>query len=96
MRTQITMDEIPFSTESLLCDTVPPVEPPKPALPVKRPQSCRLIAWREDGGLLDVAHETFESARQAALQLHWTIYWKYAIQQGRDMVERRLIDAPAG
>ena len=97
MLDKIAMDEIPFSTASLqLCDTVPPVRPPAPPLPVKRPVSCRLIAWRHDNGLTDTAYETVEHAREAAQQLHWIVYWKYALQCGRDMIERRLIEAPAG
>jgi hypothetical protein len=95
MSTQIRMDEIPFSTD-VLCDTVPPVEPPSAPAPYKRPAACRLIAWRHDGPLSDTAHATIEDARAAALALHWAVYWKFAIACGRDMIERQLIDAPAG
>lgn len=91
------MDEIPFSTATLqLCDTVPPVKPPAPPLPVKRPNACRLIGWRHEGPLSDTTYETIEAAREAAQALHWAVYWKYALQCGRDMIERRMIDAPAG
>jgi len=44
---------------------------------------------------LDAAHDTLEAAQVAARELHWAIYWKYAIQCGRDMVERNLINEPA-
>ena len=91
MRSNVAMDEIPFAP--LLSDTIPPVKPPSPALPVKRPQACRLIGWRHDGGLRDTRHETLEHAQAAATELHPVLYWKCAIMVGRDMVERRLIEA---
>lgn len=95
-KAKITMDEIPFAPITQLCDTVPPTElPPAPA-PYKRPSACRLIAWRHDNALRDIKFDTLESAQVAARNLHWAVYWKYAIQSGRDMVERALIDAPAG
>ena len=96
MRTklQIAMDDIPFAP--LLADTVPPVEPPPAPLPVKRPRSCRVVAWRHDGGLDNTSHATIESATAFARALHWAIYWKYALQCDRDMVARALIEAPQG
>ena len=93
-RTNIAMDDIPFAP--LLADTVPPVEPPPAPLPVKRPQSCRVVAWRHDGGLDNTVHCTIESATAFAKALQWAIYWKYAIQCQRDMVARALIEAPQG
>jgi len=97
MAKQIRMDEIPFAPvmDAQLCDTIPPTAPPKPPAPYKRPLQHRLIGWRNDGGLLDAAHDTLENAQAAARELHWAIYWKYAIQCGRDMVERNLINEPA-
>ena len=93
-RLQIAMDDIPFAP--LLADTIPPSRPPAAPLPVKRPQSCRVVAWRNDGGLDNTVHATIESATEFAKALHWAIYWKYAIQCQRDMVARALIDAPQG
>ena len=93
-RGNLRMDDIPFAP--LLADTVPPVEPPPAPLPVKRPQSCRVVAWRHDGGLDNTVHCTIESATVFAKALHWAIYWKYAIQCQRDMVARALIEAPQG
>lgn len=93
-RLQIAMDDIPFAP--LLADTVPPVEPPPAPLPVKRPRSCRVVAWRHDGGLDNTSHATIESATAFARALHWAIYWKYALQCDRDMVARALIEAPQG
>ena len=90
----IAMDDIPFAP--LLADTVPPVEPPPAPLPVKRPQTCRVVAWRHDGGLDNTTHSTIESATAFAKALHWAIYWKYAIQCRRDMIDRALIEAPQG
>ena len=93
---KIAMDEIPFAPVSQLSDTVPPVRPPPAPLPIKRPRACRLIAWRHDCNVRDTKYETLESAQAAARELHWAVYWKYAIQSGRDMVERALINAPEG
>ena len=93
-RLQIAMDDIPFAP--VLADTVPPVEPPPAPLPVKRPRSCRVVAWRHDGGLDNTSHATIESATAFARALHWAIYWKYALQCDRDMVARALIEAPQG
>lgn len=96
MRTkpQITMDEIPFAP--VLADTVPPVEPPPAPMPIKRPAEVRVVAWRHDGGLDNFKHSTIESATLFARSLHWAIYWKYALQCGRDMLDRQLIEAPIG
>lgn len=94
----IRMDEIPFAPlpETIkLADPIPPTPLPPAPLPVKRPRQHRLIAWRHDGGLRDTAFETLELAQEAAKELHWAIYWKYAIQCGRDMVARALIEVPA-
>ena len=93
-RLNIAMDDIPFAP--LLADTVPPVEPPPAPLPVKRPQECRVVAWRHDGGLDNTTFGTIESATAFAKALHWAIYWKYALQCGRDMVARQIINAPLG
>jgi hypothetical protein len=91
---QIAMDDIPFAP--LLADTVPPVQSPPAPLPVKRPRSCRVVAWRHDGGLDNTTFGTIESATAFAKALHWAIYWKYALQCDRDMVDRQLIEAPQG
>jgi hypothetical protein len=91
-RAKIAWDEIPFAP--VLGDTVPPVEPPAAPLPTKRPVECRVVAWRHDGGMDNTKHETIEGATAYALGLHWAIYWKSAIQCGRDMLERRLIVQP--
>lgn len=98
----IRMNEIPFAPlgetidTARLADPIPPSPIPPAPLPVKRPRAHRLIAWRHDGGLRDTAFETLELAQEAAEGLHWAIYWKYAIQCGRDMVARALIEVPAG
>ena len=99
-KSKIGMNDIPFAPifavppEYKLSDTVPPVEPPAAPLPTKRPAECRVVAWRHDGGMDNTKLPTIESARAFSLQLHWAIYWKSAIQCGRDMLERRLIEAP--
>jgi hypothetical protein len=93
---QITMEEIPFAPVAGLCDTVPPVAPPPAPAPYKRPVAHALCAWRNDGGALQTwRHETLESAQAAAGELHFAVYWKYAIQCGRDLVEVHNIDEPA-
>jgi hypothetical protein len=91
-RPQIGMDEIPFAP--ILSDARPPIEPPPAPLPVKRPVECKVVAWRHDGGLDSTRHETVELATAFATGLHWAVYWKYALQCGRDMIDRRLITAP--
>jgi hypothetical protein len=74
-----------------LADPTPPVEPPS-FLPYARPTPHRLVAWRHDNGLEDTRHDSLELARERARELHWAVYWKYAIMAGRDMVERQLIE----
>jgi hypothetical protein len=91
-KTPIAMDEIPFAP--MLGDTIPPSEPPPAPLPAKRPAECRVIAWRHDGGLDDTKHLTVERATAHAHGLHWAVYWKYALQCGRDMIARELIIQP--
>ena len=91
-RAKIAWDEIPFAP--ILANTIPPIEPPAAPLPTKRPAECRVVAWRHDGGMDNTKHETIEGATAHALALHWAIYWKSAIQCGRDMIDRRLIVAP--
>ena len=92
MSAQISMTEIPFAPA--LADTIPPVATPPAPLPVKRPVECRVVAWRHDGGLDDTRHPTIEHAREHVKALHWAIYWKYALQCGRDMIARELISQP--
>lgn len=98
MTSKISMTEIPFAPLDYaprLADTVPPTKPPAAPLPVKRPASHMLVAWREDGrGLQTWKYETLETAQAAAKELCWIIYYKYAIQCGRDMIERGDIVAP--
>ena len=107
IKTPIAMDEIPFAPQAYpdreitdaekrrsLSDTIPPSEPPAAPLPVKRPAECRVIAWRHDGGLDDTKHPTVERATAHAHGLHWAVYWKYALQCGRDMIARELIAEP--
>jgi hypothetical protein len=91
-RLQIGMNEIPFAP--ILADTIPPVEPPPAPLPVKRPAECRCVAWRHDGGMDNTKHETIERATAFATTLHWTTYYKFALQCGRDMITVQPITAP--
>lgn len=92
---KIGMLDIPFAPVDL-CDTIPPVKPPAAPAPYKRPKAHSLVAWRDDGGGLQTwHHDTLEAAQSAAKSLSWVVYWKYAIQCGRDLVERGTIDAPA-
>lgn len=98
MRKSIAMDEVPFAPlpdAPAVCDIVPPVEPPPAPAPYKRPQACVLHAWRNDGARLDSwRHETAEAATAAARALSFVIYWKYAIQCGRDTLALELIPVP--
>lgn len=94
MRQNIAMDEIPFAP--ILSNTVPPVEPPAKPLPVKQPQTHHVVAWRNDGGLDSTRHETAELALAFARTLHWAVYYKYAIQVGRDVIARAHISEPEG
>lgn len=89
--------DIPFAPVDLngarLCDTVPPVKPPA-AVATTWAKQHRLVAWRHDGGMLNQSHDSKEKALEAAQGLHYAIYWKWAIQCGRDMVDRGLVEEP--
>lgn len=101
MRQAIGMEEIPFApllgertSKPQLADTIPPTQDPAP-LPVKRPRAHHVVAWRNDGGLDSTRHETEESAREFAGALCYLVYYKFAIQVGRDVIARGHIAEPA-
>lgn len=102
MRQAIGMDEIPFapllgerSSKPQLADTIPPTTEPPAILPVKRPRVHHVVAWRNDGGLDSTRHETEELAREHAGSLCYLVYYKFAIQVGRDVIARGHIAEPA-
>ena len=70
---------------------LPPVDLP----PVTSPRRHDVVAWRHDGGLESTRHESKELAFEFARALSWAVVWKYAIMDGRDMIERALVNPPA-
>jgi hypothetical protein len=77
----------------VLSDTIPPVEPP----PVARtcdPIAHDVVAWRYDGTVRKTNYATLEAAREVFDALHYAVVYKAMIMRGREMIARRLIEAP--
>ena len=73
-----------------------PLLPPQSNPPVTTPRAYFVVAWRHDGEVRKTSHISKEVALEFARSLHWAIVYKYAVMDGRDMVVRELINAPAG
>ena len=68
---------------------VPPLNP--------NPRKHDVVAWRHDGARLDTTrHDTKEAAQEHGRALPWCIYYRYAVMDGRDIIERHSIAIPDG
>ena len=77
--------------------TATPKEPP-PTVPLlnRNPRKHDVVAWRNDGRIDTARFETKEAAIEHGRALSWVIYYQWSLMDGRQLIEKHQIAAPAG
>jgi hypothetical protein len=70
----------------------PPVTPPLN----RNPRKHDVVAWRYDSKIDSTSHPTKETALEFGRALPFCTYYKYAVMDGRNLVEKHSIEVPEG